>query len=339
MMQADTLATTDSGRPLRVALDDLIVELDAPQAVVDYVRERFPVSEKPERTADVVSRLRLLSHPRPVAGVGTRRITFNGDVSWCRGVPGMPELTIGVRASDPPQIVLDFARSPLRRLYKRVVVGVRPHDLLESLVSYAVLYPGLLASERRGRHPLHASAVVKDGRAIVLLGLPGAGKSTVAAALRASGFALLSDNLVTVGPEGIWPVPEPVKLDARSRELAGAHDSAGLAATYGRSAERLDVPSGPFQVAALVNLLAGDATVLAEVDDMTPERLRDLNQLALELHAYYHYRSFVRLALGAARPGELDVFAGLLSATPTFSLSVGRDDVGAVCDILRGLVS
>ena len=220
MMQADTLATTAAGRPLRIALDDLIVELGAPKTVVDFARERYPVGESPEPTADVVSRLRLLSHPQPIAGVGTRRISTDGEFSWCRGVPGMPELTIGVRASDPPQIALDFSRSPLRRLYKRVVVGVRPHDLLESLIWYAVLYPGLLASEWRGRYPLHASAVVKDGRAIVLFGLPGAGKSTVAAALRGSGFALLSDNLVTVGPKGIWPVPEPIKLDARSRELA-----------------------------------------------------------------------------------------------------------------------
>ena len=324
---------------MRVALDDLTIELDAPPAVVDFVRERYPVSEKAEPPADVVSYLRLLSHPRALPGLGTRRISSEGDVTWCRGVPGMPELTIGVRASEPSRIALDFARSPLRRLYKRFVVGVRPHDLLESLVSYAVLYPGLLASERRGRYPLHASAVVKDGRALVLLGLPGSGKSTMAAALRASGFVLLSDNLVAVGAQGVWPVPEPIKLDARSRELAGAHDSGSLAATYGRSAERLEVPSGPFPVAALVNLLAGDATVLATADDLTPERLLDLNQLALELHAYYHYRSFVRLALGAAPGGELDVFAGLLTATPTFSLSVGRDDVGAACDILRGLVT
>jgi hypothetical protein len=338
MMQSDAHAAADPGRPLLVALDDLIVALDAPQTVVDFVRERYPVSEKAGSTADVVSRLHLLSHPRPMAGVGTRRISLSDGVSWCRGVPGMPELDIGVWTSTPPRIALDFVRSPLRRLYKRVVVGVRPHDLLEGLISYAVLYPGLLASEWRGRYPLHASAVVKDGRAIVLLGLPGAGKSTLAAALRGSGFVLLSDNLVTVGPEGIWPVPEPVKLDARSRELAGSHASAGLAATYGRSAERLDVPGGPFPVAALVNLVADDATALTDSVEMTPERLRDLNQLALELHAYYHYRSFVRLALEAAPGGELDVFAWLLSATPTFSLSVGRDDVDAACRILRGLV-
>jgi hypothetical protein len=297
------------------------------------------VEAAPAKAADVVSCLRLLSRPQALTGVGTRRILSAGDITWCRGVPGMPELTIGVSASTPPRIVLDFARTPLRRAYKRVVVGIRPHELLESLTSYAVLYPALLSSEWRGRYPLHASAVVAGSRAVVLLGLPGAGKSTMSAALRSSGLDLLSDNLVTVGRDGIWSVAEPVKLDAQSRDLVGTDESSLVVATYGRSARRLDPPSGPLQVAAFVNLLVGAKTSLSAADGLTPERLFDLNQLAFELHAYYHYRSFVRLALDAApSPGELQVFAELLAATPPVSLTVGRGDVATASDIVRGLL-
>src|SRR5262249_29058989 len=43
---------------------------------------------------------------------------------------------------------------------------------------------------------LHASAVAVDGRAIALIGPPGAGKSTTAAALAERGVAVLSDDIV-----------------------------------------------------------------------------------------------------------------------------------------------
>jgi len=48
---------------------------------------------------------------------------------------------------------------------------------------------------RRGLIPLHASAVVVDGRALLISGDSGMGKSTLAAALVARGYPLLSDDL------------------------------------------------------------------------------------------------------------------------------------------------
>ena len=48
----------------------------------------------------------------------------------------------------------------------------------------------------RGRVCLHASGVVANGRAFAVLGPPGAGKSTLAAAFAARGHAVLSDDVV-----------------------------------------------------------------------------------------------------------------------------------------------
>jgi hypothetical protein len=50
----------------------------------------------------------------------------------------------------------------------------------------------------RGVVCLHASAVAVDGRAVVLLGPAGAGKSTTAAAFAGSGFPVLSDDIVAI---------------------------------------------------------------------------------------------------------------------------------------------
>jgi hypothetical protein len=62
----------------------------------------------------------------------------------------------------------------------------------------------------RGLLPLHANAVIVDGRAHVFLGHPGAGKSTLAAAFHDRGFALLSDDVCVVSdPAGPCPSVQP----------------------------------------------------------------------------------------------------------------------------------
>jgi hypothetical protein len=50
----------------------------------------------------------------------------------------------------------------------------------------------------RGITPLHASSVALDDQAIALVGMPGAGKSTTAAAFAHLGFAVLSDDVVAL---------------------------------------------------------------------------------------------------------------------------------------------
>lgn len=54
----------------------------------------------------------------------------------------------------------------------------------------------------RGRVCLHASAVAVEDRAIALVGLSGAGKSTTAAAFACSGFSVLSDDVVALTDKG-----------------------------------------------------------------------------------------------------------------------------------------
>lgn len=51
---------------------------------------------------------------------------------------------------------------------------------------------------QRGILPIHGSAVVIEGRCIIFVGVSGAGKSTVAEALRKNGHALLADDISAV---------------------------------------------------------------------------------------------------------------------------------------------
>jgi hypothetical protein len=54
----------------------------------------------------------------------------------------------------------------------------------------------------RGRVCLHASALAANGHAFAIIGSPGAGKSTTAAALGARGYAVLADDIVALAEIG-----------------------------------------------------------------------------------------------------------------------------------------
>ena len=61
---------------------------------------------------------------------------------------------------------------------------------------------------------LHAAAVEKDGRALVMTGESGAGKSTLAALLMRRGWRLLGDEfaLIDLGNGSLQPFPRPISL-------------------------------------------------------------------------------------------------------------------------------
>ncbi len=68
---------------------------------------------------------------------------------------------------------------------------------------------------------LHAGVVERDGRAIVIPGPPGSGKSTLCAGLVARGWRLLSDELAMIDPGTLEliPVPRPLSLKNESIEV------------------------------------------------------------------------------------------------------------------------
>jgi HprK-related kinase A len=68
---------------------------------------------------------------------------------------------------------------------------------------------------------VHAAAVERSGFALLLPGLPGVGKSTLCAALVASGWRLLSDELVLLDPADgrVQPIARPISLKDGSIEI------------------------------------------------------------------------------------------------------------------------
>jgi hypothetical protein len=100
---------------------------------------------------------------------------------------------------------------------ERKSTGSRPDGLLQMLITDV------------GRRALedvvasfHAVALQHDGRTVLLAGPSRAGKSTLAAALLAKGWALLAEDICALADDGtIRPYPRPLGLSAESRDLLG----------------------------------------------------------------------------------------------------------------------
>lgn len=68
---------------------------------------------------------------------------------------------------------------------------------------------------QRGRFPLHAAALAVEGRGLLVAGPSGAGKTTLALALRRAGFQFLGDDtcLMEPGPDGVHVHSLPEEFD------------------------------------------------------------------------------------------------------------------------------
>jgi HprK-related kinase A len=124
------------------------------------------------------------------------------------------------------------ARRWLRSQSVVVINGTRPFTPLQGRLAGPLFEWGLNWAIGRHSHrlvALHASVVERGGRAIIFPASPGAGKSTLAAALGFSGWRLLSDEFALIDPVtgDVWPIPRPVSLKEASIDLIrGRHPDA-----------------------------------------------------------------------------------------------------------------
>jgi hypothetical protein len=137
-------------------------------------------------------------------------------------------------------------------------------DVEEDLaVAWLLWYLNRLAATTPHRVTIHAGAVAGPHGAVVLPGAPGAGKSTMTAALVRAGCGYLSDELAALDLEGrlVHPFPRPLALHPATvaRVGAGGVPPAGAVARPGRDGGVLAPPrafgatlAGPTPPAAIV---------------------------------------------------------------------------------------
>jgi len=102
--------------------------------------------------------------------------------------------------------------------------GWRPFKPFPRAHAYPLLEWGLnwVVAASANRYLLvHAAVCERGGRAVVIPGAPGSGKSTLCAALAASGWRLLSDELALFSVEdgALYPLPRPISLKNESIDV------------------------------------------------------------------------------------------------------------------------
>jgi hypothetical protein len=114
-----------------------------------------------------------------------------------------------------------------RNIHYNPLNGVTTEALSAYLLGHVLSF-SLLAF---GFEPLHATVLVIGGKAVALLGDCGYGKSTLAAALVARGFPILTDDLMVLAPRGSGWMVQPglphLKLFPSVAERLLGHHAAG----------------------------------------------------------------------------------------------------------------
>ena len=140
---------------------------------------------------------------------------------------------------------------------------------------------------------LHAAVLERHGRTVILPGDPGAGKSTLTAALALSGWRLLSDELAIVDRDDglIVPLARPVSLKNQSIDIIRAFDPSavlGVAAndTHKGTVSHLKPPAS--SVARMVDKGRAAHIVFPRWKAGAPTRLSHHSKADAFMHAANH---------------------------------------------------
>lgn len=111
--------------------------------------------------------------------------------------------------------------------------GKSPFDTIPIGQAYAFLEWGMnwcVSLHTNEYLKLHAAAVSRGESAVIMPGIPGAGKSTLCAALGLSGWRILSDEHAMIPPNTteVVPLPRPVSLKNESIEVIKSFSSEAI---------------------------------------------------------------------------------------------------------------
>lgn len=232
--------------------------------------------------------------------------------------------------------LFEFLVSPDGRLIHYHRLRRASHESFNTYLLGQVLSFSLLSF---GIEPLHATAVVVDGRAIAFFGDCGQGKSTLGAAFLARGFPVLTDDLLALEPRRVgWiahPGPPRLKLfpTMAGKLLAGKAAGALLNPSTSKRIVPLDADEAARQAVPLHALY-----VLAP--PAASAKRRPVRVRITPLSARQAFLAVIRAAFNLIQvdqrrlENQFRVATRLAAEVPVRRLAYPRElsAIGAVCD-------
>ncbi len=272
-----------------------------------------------------------LTRKRPPLGRELPQAAINvhalGDTVGIPYVPNFPGFSVRYQDGDSLEVSGQLNYQTVWDGLRSVLGRYTPNYFPTRLMYHMLYFP---AAWYLGRYLsifwVHAGAVVRDGKALVIGGLPGCGKSTLCLRMVGNGdFSLLSDDLLFYDRGQMHTCYEPVRVDdpaqADSEVVArmgekSAFEVAGQVLGSGRP-EMLVLPR--FAETTALQPLSSQAAA---------DRLYTTSRLAAQVAEFDYYATILSsyFELDDWYPRQQQQLRQLLAEVACFSLHLSRDE-------------
>jgi hypothetical protein len=174
---------------------------------------------------------------------------------------------------------------------------------------------------------LHGGAVEKGGKALVVAGFEGAGKSTLSLYLcQKRGYSMLADNFVVYDSDGrVYPFLESTRLNEDSRAAVGMDGGEHVMGRAQLATQRHASALESVPVSALVHTaLAGTTSLLALPPEQMSRRIKSMTESVTEFVDYKMFRTAAHIVDGNLdQAKDEQTFARFMAHTRPMAMTLG----------------